>query len=390
MAVVYNQAVASRFGIGLIESLEGGDWASFEVAVAWVRRSGTRHLLPALKEFLEGGRRVRFVVGVDIENTSKEGLEDLLSLQEIGDCTTFIYHNEAACVFHPKVYLFSNEKKARLIVGSNNLTESGLFRNTEMALEIDVPSTDPVITDVRNAFASWQDTSESLAKVLDEELLNLLVSDGYVVVEELLRKRRREAVAGKKDLDSQREATKTPLFGSRNFTAPMPPEGSASVELPAETNAGRGGMRIGAGLRVRGHRNPLMVTNVLLMRVRPARGTQVQIPIPLKNSGFFSNMDFIVSGQTGESRVISATHPERAGGAVNTFKVEMQETAGKSDPVVRLDRTATEIRYEVYDANSIQGREIMKSLQDGRNSDPPTTILTKPNDPAHSTWYRFV
>ncbi len=100
-----------------------------------------------------------------------------------------------------------------------------------------------------------------------------------------------------------------------------------------------------------------MITNVLLMRVRPGRGTQVQIPIPLRQSGFFDGADSIVSGRDKESRPISATHPERAGGAVNTYKVEMPEISGMSDPVVRLDRTGSGIEYYVYDAVSTQGAQ---------------------------------
>ncbi len=151
------------FGIALVEALQSGEWTSFDVGVAWVRRSGTRHLLPAPRSFLDRGRIVRFTVGIDIENTSKEGLEDLLALTSVGDCKTFIYHNEASSVFHPKVYLFSNDQKARLIVGSNNITEAGLFRNTEMGLQIDVSVKDPVMADIRSALASWQDESEGLA-----------------------------------------------------------------------------------------------------------------------------------------------------------------------------------------------------------------------------------
>lgn len=177
MATIYNQALAHRFGVALVESLESGEWTSFDAAVAWVRRSGTRHLLPALRDFLDGGRLVRITVGIDIENTSKEGLEDLLSLTSAGDCKTFVYHNEASPVFHPKVYLFSNDKKARLIVGSNNITEAGLFTNTEMGLQIDVSVKDPVVADVRSALDSWQDESEGLARVLDEALLSAKSND---------------------------------------------------------------------------------------------------------------------------------------------------------------------------------------------------------------------
>src|SRR5207249_4975248 len=105
MAFLYNQPIAHRFGISLQQFLESGDWQAFDAAVAWVRRSGTRHLLPILTGFLAAGGAARFTVSVDIENTSQEGLQDLLSLSASGTSDVFIYHNEYQVTFHPKLYL---------------------------------------------------------------------------------------------------------------------------------------------------------------------------------------------------------------------------------------------------------------------------------------------
>src|SRR5207247_1389494 len=111
--------------------------------------------------FLQRGGTIRFVVGIDIENTSKEGLEALLALTPHGDIQTVIRHNEHPSVtFHPKVYLFSNNARARLIVGSNNLTESGLFTNTEAGLQVDAGVTSAIVVQVRAAIDSWCDATE--------------------------------------------------------------------------------------------------------------------------------------------------------------------------------------------------------------------------------------
>lgn len=41
----YNQPIAHRFGRALISSIESGEWKRIEIAVAWVRQSGTRHAI---------------------------------------------------------------------------------------------------------------------------------------------------------------------------------------------------------------------------------------------------------------------------------------------------------------------------------------------------------
>ncbi len=111
MPTVYNQAISCRFGVELADLLNDESWTRFDCAVAWARHSGLRHVLPGLVVFLQRAAAVRFVVGIDIENTSKEGLEDLLSLAAHGKVETFIHHNEHPSVtFHPKVYLFTNNE----------------------------------------------------------------------------------------------------------------------------------------------------------------------------------------------------------------------------------------------------------------------------------------
>lgn len=127
------------------------------------------------------------------------------------------------------------------------------------------------------------------------------------------------------------------------------------------------------------------------MRPRFARGTQTQIPIPLKNGPFLSRVDEIISDHDNVARPISGTQPERGGGAVNTFKVEMPESERIADPVVRIWLAPDgRVRYRLFDPDSPDGRFIWQKLEDGRHTTPPQTAVTKPKDPDHATWYRFV
>jgi HKD family nuclease len=358
----YNQPIAHRFGKALADSIESGEWRRIEIAVAWVRQSGMKHIKPCLNKFLSVGGSAKFIVGIDIENTSKEGLEELLKLEDFGDSETFVYHNEANTIFHPKVYLLQNETRSRLIVGSNNITESGLYVNTEAGLQIEAGSNDPLITEVRAAFASWRDLSSGFAKKLDGTLLRDLVALGYVMPETILRRQRQQNLARSEET---RRVVRRTLFRRLNVTVPSIPSPLITPEQVAGT--------------------------VLLMRVRraseTARRTQVQIPIRVIRTKFFEGSREIVSAHDGRHHSIVIAS---ARGGINTMKVELPEIDPMTDPVVRLEKTASAIVYQAFDANSVLGRPIMDALKKGLEFQPPVTFLTKPSSPEHSTWWRFV
>jgi HKD family nuclease len=354
----YNQPLAHRFGTALAADIESDKWNRIEIAVAWARRSGTQQLEPSFKKFLGRGGFAQITVGVDIENTSAEGLRDLLALQADGNIETHIHHNEAGnTTFHPKVYLLRNDADARLIVGSNNLTRAGLYVNTEAGLQLDAPLDDSLIRDVRTALASWRDTDTGLAKRLDETLLNDLVRLGYVFPEQELQKRR---MASSEQSKAKRPATTQALFKAQRYSAPPVRKAPKIIrDVPG---------------------------TVLLMRVRKARGTQVQMPIQAVETDFFKGIDAIVSEHDGQARGL---HPAKAHGKRNTIKLEIPETATMNDPVLRLERTANAITYRAFDANSIMGSQIRDALLMGFKLKPPATFSSI-SGVERATWWRFI
>lgn len=357
----YNQPLADRFGTALVAAINDEKWNRIEFAVAWARRSGTQHVLPAFKSFLGRGGFAQLTVGVDIENTSAEGLEDFLSLQNDGTIETYIHHNEAATTFHPKVYLLRNENDARLIVGSNNLTGAGLFTNTEAGLQLDAPLTDPLIQDARTALAAWRDPDSGLAKRLDALLLNDLVSLGYVFPEAELRKRRKSSDDQSK---KKRPDAASALFKARKYASPP-------VIAHAAINASVSG-------------------TVLLMRVRrasaTARRTQIQVPKAVLETNFFKGVDGLVSAHDGRTHGINAAS---ARGSVNTFKAEIPEIEPMGDPVLRLERAGKKVVYQAFDGLSILGKPIHTALMHGFDMTPPVTHATIANH-ASATWWRFI
>lgn len=368
----YNQPLAIRFGTEFLRHVDQVDhlepyWDSLDIAVAWVRASGMAYLSDRLANFLRNGGHVSIIVGIDIQNTTREGLQALLDLEAHGRCETFVYHNEASGVFHPKLYLFRNDEEARLIVGSNNITQSGLYVNVEAGLQIDTTVDASVVGQALDALSSWKDTTSSLAVRLDPVFLAQLVSEGYVIDEA-------RALANMRVARGRRAARSTPpLFGARRVippplaTAPVrrptPARGRAVPALPAAAPAG----------------------TVLLMRLRKAslttRTTQTQIPIRVADT-FFQGITEVQSAHSGLRHGI---HEAAARGTRNTMKLEIPEMADFTQPVARFERTHDGVVYETYDVGSPQGDQIMTTLEEGRRDN--TTQLSI-SDADRATWWR--
>jgi len=363
-ARIYNQALTDRFGNELLTLLDD-DWDSFEFAVAWVRRSGTERLMYRMKAFLQRAALIEGIVGIDIENTSIEGLEDLISLsEEFPNAKFWVYHNEnPKSTFHPKIYLFSSTAKAALIVGSNNMTLAGLFTNTEAGLRVDGRHNERIFLDSRSMLDAWKDNSAGLSKPLTRTLLTELTDEEYVYPEAVLRARRQ---TNRERAEGTRRRPRRPVFGTSRVSIPRL---NNPRSVPSGTDEGI----------------------LLLARVRrasqTARRTQVQIPIRLRTTGFFAGVTSVTSRTTGDSHLLIEA---RARNAVNTIKLEMPEIQALQDPVVRFEREGTTVYYTTYDASSPEGQQIMRALEEGRISTVNPTILTLPSDPRRSTWYRFV
>ncbi len=356
----YNQPIAHRFGRSLVSDIDSGGWKDLEFAVAWVRQSGTRHVATPLRRFLQRGGRVQVTVGIDIENTSREGLEALLGLERDGAIETTVHHNEANPTFHPKVYLLQNLSAARLIVGSNNLTEAGLFVNTEAGLQIDTHPDDKVVLDARSALAEWRDPRTGFAHVLNDSFLDALTAAGYVLRESELRVRRKTSEARRR----VESGTNERLFRSERVSVPSIEEADSAVTD-------------GPGA-------------VLLMRVRraseSARRTQVQIPIRLARSPFFGSITKIESETSGAAREL---RPARARNGLNTIKLELPEIDSLADPVVRFQRRGDTISYRAFDSSSVLGAPIRSALLRGFDATPAQT-MTSTQDLHRATWWRFI
>lgn len=256
---------------------------------------------------------------------------------------------------------FRNDSDASLIVGSNNLTEAGLFVNTEAGLQLDAPLADPIIRDARTALATWRDPNTGFVKRLDATLLGDLVNLGYVYPEKELRQRRK---ASSDESKSRRRIATQVLFKAQRYSAPR----VQRVHVSAAQVPG----------------------TVLLMRVRraseTARRTQIQIPIRVVRTKFFAGVKMLISAHDGRAhQLVQAS----ARGGLNTVKTEIPEIEPMTDPVLRLERTDTAIIYQAFDAKSVLGTPIRQALMNGFKISPPASSSSIA-DLKKATWWRFI
>jgi HKD family nuclease len=108
-------------------------YTALHIAVAFAKRAGIMALAEPIRQLTALNNGVEAFVGIDVQGTSREALQELLDL----GVTTYIFHNPAA-TFHPKLYLFEGPAWAFAIIGSSNLTAGGLYTNYELGLEIEL------------------------------------------------------------------------------------------------------------------------------------------------------------------------------------------------------------------------------------------------------------
>lgn len=379
----YNQPLAVRFGTELLRHVDQAInvdpyWDSLDIAVAWVRASGMAYLSERLSNFLRLGGSVSVIVGIDLQNTTQEGLEALLDLEQFGRCETFVYHNEAGSIFHPKLYLFRNEEEARLIVGSNNITEAGLYVNVEAGLQVDTEVDAAVVSQTLDALASWKDTTSRLAVKLNRAFLAQLVAGGYVPGEAAAREKlkREHTVRPKKGAPA--------LFASRRFA---PPERRSARARPAGTSITGATATPVAPATAPAAAGAIPSGTVLLMRLRKAsvtdRPTQTQIPFRVIDT-FFKDAETVTSAHSGVAHGINIAS---ARGGRNTIKLEIPEMRDFEQPLARFEKTPEGLVYEVYDEDSPQGKQILASLVEGRDDGTTQLSISKAEN---ATWWKFI
>ncbi len=132
-----------------------------KIAVSYIRNSGINHLIKNFEKFAEQGGELTVLTSAQMGITEREAIRSLL---EIG-ARVAVFANDANKVFHAKTLLFKqNNGKNVVIVGSANLSNSGLLNGVEWGIEIRGDA--------------------DLAREIDEEFERLLLSSNVVLASE--------------------------------------------------------------------------------------------------------------------------------------------------------------------------------------------------------------
>ncbi len=177
-------------GYSIIESLESENYNSFNAFVAFVSASGINNIIEQLLTFRDNGGELKLYLGVDLNATSKEALEQLIKY----NIESYIVYSPNNIIYHPKIYVFEGELEKRAIVGSSNLTESGLFQNIEASVCVDFEFNDEngkeFLADIYDHFNAIINREHPSCQRLTQDLLNILVESNVVLPEKVNRAKR--------------------------------------------------------------------------------------------------------------------------------------------------------------------------------------------------------
>jgi HKD family nuclease len=167
-------------GNHLMNFLGQKEFDSFTGISAFASESGVYGLAQYLNTARSNFKNLNLVVGVDLEGTSKEALEEILTLNING----YIFYQKEQPVFHPKIYLFEGAKEFKLIIGSSNLTRGGLFTNVESSVMIEFNSSDKegltLLAELKGYYKSLFDFSDPNLFKITANVIADFYSDGII------------------------------------------------------------------------------------------------------------------------------------------------------------------------------------------------------------------
>jgi HKD family nuclease len=165
---------------------------------AFANAQAIQRIAPNILEAKARGANINIVVGFDVRSTSAEALKRINSL---GVNSILVHNARGGHTFHPKIYLFeATGKRAEIFVGSNNLTDGGLYTNYEVSTRtvFEFSSDDEEYAQFFTSLDTYLNPTGSTSQFLTSELIEVLVKRGDVPTEKEIRKSQAKTLKPKK------------------------------------------------------------------------------------------------------------------------------------------------------------------------------------------------
>ena len=218
MQVDYIAQPDTQLGVELLAMLDSDTPASRIVFVsAFVGLQTIMRMKHQLSDLKANGTNIRFTLGIDLNGTSQEVLKELLAWDLD---VRVVKHRIPGHTFHPKLYLFEWDHEATIIVGSNNLTEGGFFRNYEGAVRVtyQLPAEEEQFGSACTELKRFLDPEGSTVYKLTSDFLDRLIARGDIPTEA-------EARIGRDVTNRVRASARNQgasLFGTEEIPLPPP------------------------------------------------------------------------------------------------------------------------------------------------------------------------
>lgn len=139
---------------------------SLKILTAFVSDKGVEAISPFIDVFLADGNNVQIIFGIDRGGTNGDAVRRLHSLQiaHAQNVRVSLFRAPAAgSIFHPKLYIYEADSQVSFIVGSANLTLSGLGSNLESLLLWEaVPNSAKISRDVMEVWSIFANPAPPL------------------------------------------------------------------------------------------------------------------------------------------------------------------------------------------------------------------------------------
>lgn len=132
------------------------EYRTLSIAVAWCGNPNQTLPYKLLEDF---NGNVKAIVGIAFNHTHPDAIEWFIDIG--ADIRVF---KDDANLFHPKVYLFRNQQRFALFIGSSNLTYGGFYTNYETNCLIEgitSTETDKDIASLEGTLAKWNTSTFS-------------------------------------------------------------------------------------------------------------------------------------------------------------------------------------------------------------------------------------